>query len=201
MIMHIEGKEAELDLMKKGYEYIVIVDVEHTCTEDFSIPPNEREIIELGAVLVDIESSKIIDEYCALVRPLRHPIISNFCKELTGITQSELDKAESFKTVFADFYDWYIKNTKVIFATWGSYDLVQINIDCAFHNLEPFTPATVINLKKVFKVVNKLKKPVGLKKALELSSYGLIGSNHRALDDARNTAKLLRLMFCKTAKF
>lgn len=189
--MGIEYNDFKPDFMLQSYDFMMIVDIEHTCTLDGSIPPDEREIIELGAVVVDIKSLEIIDEFSALVKPQRNPEISNFCSQLTGITQSELDNSDDFKTVFSDFLHWYPKTSKVLFATWGSYDLVQINIDCEFHNLQHFSPGAVLNLKKAFKVVNKLKKLVGLSRALELCQCEYEGSSHRALDDARNTVKLL----------
>jgi inhibitor of KinA sporulation pathway (predicted exonuclease) len=189
--MGIESNDMTLDVILQSYDFMMIVDIEHTCTLDGSIPPDEREIIELGAVVIDIKSIKIIDEFSALIKPQRHPKISNFCSQLTGITQPELDNSNNFETVFLNFLNWYPLTSKVLFATWGSYDLVQINIDCEFHNLQHFSPSAVLNLKKAFKAVNKLKKPVGLSRALELCQCEDKGSRHRALDDARNTVQLL----------
>lgn len=193
--MDTEYYERKPDFVLQSHDYMMILDVEHTCTEDGSIPPDEREIIELGAVIVDLKSIKIIDEFSSLIKPQRHPKISNFCSQLTGITQSELDDSDNFETVFSNFLNWYPITSKVLFATWGSYDLVQINIDCKFHNLERFSPNAVLNLKKAFKNVNKLKKPVGLAKALVLCQREYEGSHHRALDDATNTVKLLPSIF------
>ena len=196
--MGIECNDMTLDVMRQSYDFMMIVDVEHTFSHDGSIPPEEREIIELGAVVVDIKSSEIIDEFSALVKPQRHPQISNFCSQLTGITQSELDNSKNFKTVFSNFLNWYPITSRVLFATWGSYDLVQINIDCKCHNLPFFSPDAVLNLKKAFKAVNKLKKPVGLSRALELCQFQYSGNRHRALDDARNTVQLLPTIFSNT---
>lgn len=199
--MGIECNYMTLDAMRQSYDFMMIVDIEHTCTHDGSIPPEEREIIEFGAVVVDIKSLEIIDDFSALVKPLRHPKISNFCSQLTGITQSELDNSNNFKTVFSNFLNWYPKTSKVLFATWGSYDLVQINIDCVSHNLPHFSPDAVLNLKKTFKKVNKLKKPIGLARALELCQCDYDGSHHRALDDARNTVKLLPFILSNPKAF
>ena len=193
--MDIGNTSTELTIMLQSHDFIVIADVEHTCTEYGSIPPEQREVIELGAVLIDIVSLEVIDEFSALIRPQLNPVISDFCNQLTGITQAELDNAESFQTVFSDFLNWYSKNSSVIFATWGSYDLVQLNIDCANHSLKPFAPPTILNLKKAFKSAKKLKKPIGLAKAMELCKFEFDGSPHRAIDDAKNTARLLPIIF------
>lgn len=199
--MGIECNDMTLDVMRQSYDFMMIVDIEHTCTHDGSIPPEEREIIELGAVVVDMKSIEIIDEFSALVKPQLHPKISNFCSQLTGITQPELDNSNNFESVFSEFLNWYPMTSKVLLATWGSYDLVQINIDCVSHNLPLFSPCAVLNLKKIFKKVNKLKKPVGLSRALELCQCEFEGSHHRALDDARNTVTLLPFILSNPKAF
>lgn len=198
--MNTKYTENTLHSMIRSHEYIVIVDIEHTCTEDGSIPPDEREIIEIGAVLVETKSLAVIDEYSSLIRPVRHPKVSEFCTQLTGIKQLELDNAESFPHVFKRFVNWLSARSNTLIATWGAYDLVQINIDCAFHNLDEFSPTTALNLKVAFKQAQNLKKPVGLKKALEISFQPFSGNHHRGLNDAKNTAKLLPFIFPKLTK-
>lgn len=68
-VMGIEYNDMTLDVMRQSYDFMMIVDIEHTCSHDGSIPPEEREIIELGAVVVDIKSLEIIDDFSALVKP------------------------------------------------------------------------------------------------------------------------------------
>nr|WP_286364790.1 MULTISPECIES: exonuclease domain-containing protein [Pseudoalteromonas] len=178
-----------------GYRHIVVVDLEHTCVEDGSVPPEALETIEIGAVIIDTHSLQIVDEFSELIRPITHPKLSQFCKELTGITQAELDVADPFPKVFANFIDWLPNDAEYIFATWGAYDLVQLNIDCAVHGMAAFKPSINLNLKIAFKEARNLKKKVGLKRALEIANISYDGSHHRALDDAKNTAKLLPLIF------
>lgn len=97
--------------------------------------------------------------------------------------------------MFANFINWLPDGAEYIFATWGAYDLVQLNIDCASHGMPAFSPSLNLNLKEAFKVSRKLIKKVGLRKALEISNISYERSYHRALDDAKNTAKLLPLIF------
>ena len=47
-----------------------------------------------------------IDEFRTFVRPVRHPTLSPFCTELTGITQADVDAAPAFPAVVARFHDW-----------------------------------------------------------------------------------------------
>ncbi|MCB4438068.1 hypothetical protein LHL20_17695 [Alteromonas sp. McT4-15] len=194
-LMEPEYNSGNLNSLINDYRHIVVVDIEHTCAIDGSLPPEERETIEIGAVLIDTCSLQIIDEFSCLIRPVIHPKLSKFCTELTGITQSELDVAEPFPKLFANFIDWLPSDAEYIFATWGAYDLVQLNIDCASHGMPAFSPSLNLNLKEAFKVSRNLRKKVGLKKALEISNISYKGNHHRALDDAKNTAKLLPLIF------
>ena len=152
--MEPEYNSGSLSSLINDYRHIVVVDIEHTCTMDGSIPPEEREIIEINAVLIDTCSLQIIDEFSELIRPITHPKLSQFCTELTGITQAELDIADPFPKVFAHFIDWLPDNSDYVLATWGSYDIVQLNIDCAVHGMAAFKPSINLNLKIAFKETN-----------------------------------------------
>jgi 3'-5' exoribonuclease 1 len=76
---------------------LVVVDLEATCW-----PPadprgrEDMEIIEIGALLVETPSLEPVDEFDSFVRPLRHPTLSDFCKELTSIDQEDIDQAAPF---------------------------------------------------------------------------------------------------------
>lgn len=194
-LMEPEYNSGNLNSLINDYRHIVVVDIEHTCAMGGSIPPEERETIEIGAVLLDTCSLQIIDEFSELIRPITHPKLSQFCTELTGITQTALDVAAHFPEVFAHFIDWLPDNSDYLLVTWGSYDIVQLNIDCAVHGMAAFKPSINLNLKIAFKEARNLKKKVGLKRALEIANLSYEGSHHRALDDAKNTAKLLPLIF------
>ncbi|MCL1128860.1 3'-5' exonuclease [Shewanella sairae] len=193
--MEFEYTKDGLRLLLEQHKYLVIIDVEHTCTEDGSIPTNEREIIEIGAVLLTTNSLSVVNEFSRLVRPVRHPQLSSFCVNLTGISQSLLVNQDVFSQVFKQFQAWLPADNDYIFCSWGSYDLIQINIDCDFHQLQNYSPATVVNLKKAFAKTQRIKPQVGLKKALEISGNSMEGTQHRGLTDAQNTIKLLLFIF------
>ena len=52
---------------------LLIVDLEATCWNDQRFPASESEIIEIGAVISDIESKTISNEFQSFVQPVRHP--------------------------------------------------------------------------------------------------------------------------------
>lgn len=78
---------------KTFYDYLIVVDFEATCEEtpkDFKHRPirsDRPEIIQFPAVLVDVRNEMIVDCFDSYVRPVEKPILSEFCKNLTGITQ------------------------------------------------------------------------------------------------------------------
>ena len=43
--------------------------------------------VEFPAVLLDIHTGDVVDEFQQYVQPQHNPILSDFCKELTGISQ------------------------------------------------------------------------------------------------------------------
>ena len=51
-----------------------------------------------------------------------------------------------------------------------------------------------LNLKQAFAKARQLQRPVGLHSALQLAGMQFQGQQHRALEDARNTARLLPLV-------
>src|SRR5690554_4143139 len=77
---------------------ILVVDLEATCWEDQTTPAGDAqsihnmEIIEVGGALAT-RKGNLVDARSFLVRPTRNPVLSDFCTELTGITQSMLDAA------------------------------------------------------------------------------------------------------------
>ena len=61
---------------------------------------------EIGAVLLNVSTGEVDDKFHQYVRPTRFPQLSEYCIELTGITQSMVDHAEPFPTVYLKFQNW-----------------------------------------------------------------------------------------------
>jgi inhibitor of KinA sporulation pathway (predicted exonuclease) len=49
------------------------------------------ETIEIGAFLVETHSLETVGELGTFVKPVRHPVLTPFCTELTTIRQSDVD--------------------------------------------------------------------------------------------------------------
>ncbi len=148
------------------------------------------ETIEIGAVMVETASLKVIDEFQSFVKPIVHPILRDFCKDLTSIQQKDVANAEGFPTVFASFLEWASNYEDYMFCSWGDYDREQLEQDCTLHNI-PFPLSTHLNLKTAFSNSRTTTKRYGLNQALTEVNLSLEGTHHRGIDDARNIARLL----------
>lgn len=172
----------------------LIIDLEATCCSFNSFPREEMEIIEIGAVLMDSDLN-IKSEFSTFIKPKLHPTLTDFCKELTTITQEDVDNAPDFKKAMMKLDEWVFMNSDngYIFCSWGNYDKNQFQRDCSLNGVEyPF--GHHINIKKRF--ANKRGgKPCGLGKALKKVGMTFEGTAHRGIDDARNMARLMRFMF------
>lgn len=132
------------------FNYHLIVDLEATCCNDHSFPKDEMEIIEIGAVMVLNETLEIISEFQTFVRPLRHPQLTDFCKELTSISQADVDDAPDFIEAMLAFQKWTDSFRRFDFCSWGNYDLNQFMQDCHLHQISFFIDAPHRNLKHEF---------------------------------------------------
>jgi inhibitor of KinA sporulation pathway (predicted exonuclease) len=178
------------DAMTEPRFYLVI-DLEATTSDDGSLPPEQMETIEIGAVLADARTLAPVDEFQSFVHPIRRPRLHPFVTKLTGITQAMVADAPLFPDAFAGLRARLIDHRHpLVFASWGRYDRIQLGRDCALHGIANNMPEHV-NLKTTFSEVQGLKRPLGMTRALARCGLDLDGAHHRGIDDARNVARML----------
>ncbi|WP_052556767.1 3'-5' exonuclease [Enhygromyxa salina] len=170
-------------------EYLVI-DLEATCDNRDAVPKREMEIIEIGAVLVDGATFEPIDEFQRFVRPVRHPVLTPFCRELTSITQAQVDAAQGFVAVL-DELRAFMGDRQSLFSSWGNYDRGQFGLDAEFHQVELPFGGKHLNIKQAFSDALGTRKRFGMARALQKLGLPLVGTHHRGIDDARNIARIL----------
>ena len=68
--------------LKISTDYILAVDLEATCDAK-GFPRDQRETIEIGAVLVETHTWDPGEEDQAFIRPVRHPRLTAYCVDLT----------------------------------------------------------------------------------------------------------------------
>ena len=172
-------------------DHLLVVDFEATCCNRGTITKKDVEIIELGAVLVSWPSLETTLKFQRFIRPVKKPKLTRFCTKLTGIEQSQVDKAETFPKVIKHLKKEVLRERAVIFCCWSPFDWKQINRDCLAHEIDnPFTQG-YWDLQRMFRKQQRLPRNMGLSKAIELVNLDFIGSPHRGIDDAINTSRLL----------
>jgi len=167
----------------------IVFDLEATCWNGHQISETQ-EIIEIGAVLVN-NYGEIEKNFSEFVQPYVNPTLSAFCRELTTISQRDVDRARLFPEVIEEFKDWInILQHDYVLCSWGKFDKKMLINDCLLHNCEFDWIEQHMNIKKQYAQVRNLKKPIGLRWAIEKEDFEFEGTQHRAIYDALNTAKI-----------
>ena len=167
--------------------YYLVVDLEATCDDRGAVPRAESEIIEIGAVLVDAHTLEPVEEFQTFVRPVRHPVLTAFCTELTTITQADVAGAPLFTEVAPELRAF---GEGAVWCSWGNYDRNKLEEDARFHGIAMPLPGPYMNLKDVFaRTVGGRRR--GNRNALARVGLRATGTHHRGIDDARNIARLL----------
>jgi len=166
----------------------IIFDLEASCW--LGRPPHGlNEVIEIGAVKVN-DYNEVVSIFSKFIKPTVNPILSDFCKRLTSISQEDVDKTRTFPFIIQDFMDWIGIEEDFVLISWGKYDKQQLIQDCELHKLETEWLEHHFNLKPAYRALKDLKDEPGLKKAVKLEGFEFTGIHHRAISDAENTAKI-----------
>jgi inhibitor of KinA sporulation pathway (predicted exonuclease) len=175
-------------------EHKLVIDVEATCWDNAPHNRHEMEIIEIGAVLLD-EDDNIKDQFQSFIKPVRNPVLSYFCKQLTSITQEDVDKAPTFKEAMTlmQFRMLEGREPQPLFCSWGDYDKKQFLNDCGYHKHEYPFGIRHLNVKQLFAKVLRCQT-CGIGHALMTLKLNFEGTQHRGIDDAKNIARILKII-------
>lgn len=185
-------------------KYLLVLDFEATCCDDNLFPRNEMEIIEFPICVVDISKRKIIDEYHKFVKPTLHPILTDFCTNLTSIKQDTVDNGMLLSDVLLEVKDFIGKYPNSVFITCGDWDLKtmlptqlkreKINwVDYIFFS-------NWLNIKNEYKLCYG-QKGKGMDDMLNEQKIPLVGHHHLGIDDSRNIAQIAIKMINDGHKF
>ncbi|XP_071300216.1 ERI1 exoribonuclease 2 [Agelaius tricolor] len=197
------------------FAFLIVLDFEATCWGDRD--RRGPEIIEFPAVLLNTSTGAIESEFHMYVQPQEHPILSEFCTELTGITQNQVDQGVPLHICLSQFMKWIQKIQKekkimfstdsqsnstseakvCAFVTWTDWDLgVCLHYECRRKQLrKPDILNAWIDLKATYRAFYN-RKPKGLNGALQDLGIAFEGREHSGLDDSRNTARLAWRLIC-----
>lgn len=171
---------------------IIVIDLEATCWDGPTPEGQQSEIIEIGVCLLDVNTGERLSKESILVKPERSTV-SEFCTELTTLTQADVDGGVSFERACQILRRKFRVRDRT-WASYGDYDRRQFIKQCEETGLKyPFSP-THLNVKNMLAVLYGLPREVGLAKALNVMGLPLEGTHHRGHDDAWNIAALLAKM-------
>ncbi|VVN91614.1 3'-5' exonuclease [Pseudomonas fluorescens] len=203
--MSIEAKLHYLQAIQNllaPYRYLYCVDLEATCDEvdesgskrPLAVVPDQMETIEVGLVVIDLETLEIVDEFQRFVRPQINPVLTDFCKKLTSIQQADVDSARTYVEVGQELGAFIARYPNAAWASWGDYDARQLERDAGF--------AACPSLLEGLPHFNARKwhaglydnRPKSLKQTVESMGLDWKGTYHRGIDDARNVASIIKEM-------
>ena len=176
--------------MKETPAYHLVIDLEATCDDQGRISQRQMEIIEIGAVLCRTSTLEPVDELQTFVKPVVHPVLTEFCTKLTTITQADVEGAPRFPEAIEQLRR-LIGDRDALFCSWGDYDRDQFGRDASRHGVRLPFGTRHLNLKKRFSEQLGETRSYGMSGALRRVGLPLQGTHHRGIDDARNIARLL----------
>jgi inhibitor of KinA sporulation pathway (predicted exonuclease) len=181
--------------MSKKLDQILVIDVESTCWKGNPPPGQTNEIIEIGITLLNIKELQIMETLSILVKPERSEI-SQFCTELTTLTEAQIETGITFQEACNRLKNDFNAKERT-WASYGDYDRRQFERQCRELSIAyPFGP-THINIKNLLSIFEGLTSELGMIDALNHLKLEHTGTHHRGADDSRNIATILMSLIGK----
>jgi inhibitor of KinA sporulation pathway (predicted exonuclease) len=167
---------------------------------DLELNQPSQSIIQIGAVVGNLASGKILEEYSAYINC--GEVLDPFIINLTGIKQENVDNGISLFTAYDQLKELHIKHdcrNRGCVLTWGIGDMACLRNALHLDEESFYFGRRFIDVKTVFisyQWANDLKHQAGLAKALTKLNMQFDGRKHDGQADAKNTfliyAELLR---------
>lgn len=158
-----------------------------------------QEIIEIGASMQD-EYHVEIAKFQMYVKPEYNDTIAPKITRLTGITNEMVENAPTFSKAFKMFTDWCLGiHDDVVIYAWSDSDYNQVMKEIRLKQYplseeeHGLMDSGWTDFQREFDVNLGFERQISLALALDMAGIEFTGRRHDALDDARNTAKLLQL--------
>lgn len=168
----------------------ILFDLEATCWPE-GTPGVVQEIIEIGAYRMN-PSRRVTDSFHRMIRPVLHPHLSPYCRQLTGIEPHEIRNAALFPKVLEAWTEWLASSgEEYVLVSWGKEDEQFFRSDCRLHRQDTsWLDGCYYDLKAMYRQQFRLTKSLGLQAALRREGIEFEGTAHRAVPDARHLAML-----------
>lgn len=158
----------------------------------------ERETLQIGAILLN-ETYQEIGQFHTLIKPQYNEIVQDSISKLTGITTESVSKAPEFVDALTAFLQWCLKFENPRIYAWSESDKKQLLREIALKKISLSSCGEnliegIYDFQFEFTETLGLENSVSLGNALSYADIDFEGHQHDALDDARNTANLLRIV-------
>lgn len=173
-------------------KFITVVDLEATCWNSSESQAGQpAEIIEIGMVLLNTETGEVVNPVSMKVKP-QLSTVSQFCTDLTGLTQKDVEKAPSLQKV-CEYLRKQYNSHRYVWASYGEWD--RYMMDRAVETTGVKSPFSGVhtNVQAVFgwTLPPTQKNDLSLQRAVEAAGLTWVGRAHSGVDDAHNAANLL----------
>jgi len=159
-------------------------------------------IIQIGAVVGNLKSGEILEEYSAYIKV--NELVDEYITNLTGIKQNDVDSGIFLEESYAELkvlhkkYDCF-RNC----LTWGGGDSAELRKQLNLDDEVFLFGRRWIDVKTIYISImfaKDKKTQAGLAKALLNLSMFFKGKKHNARDDARNTFYIYHKMLTEISK-
>ena len=150
------------------------------------------EIIEIGAVRLndDLEETGM---FSMIVKPSIYPALHPYVREMVHISDEELEAGTRFEDVYRAFREFCTEDC--VLYSWGLEDIEILMQNLAYYGLPLNDFTRCYNLQKAFAAQMETEAQPQRSLAWCVEQLGieeLEGEYHRALTDARYTAKIMK---------
>lgn len=156
-----------------------------------------NEIIQVGAVLLD-ESFEEVGRINQYVHP-EYGVLDEFITDLTGIKNCNIKNAPVLENVLIHMVDWLGNREYKVYA-WSGNDHSQLLHEIKSKNIENLKIENFmkkerwVDYQEVFGKRFGFNREVALEEALQACDIEMEGRLHNGLDDAINTASIIKLL-------
>ncbi|HYF10151.1 MAG TPA: 3'-5' exonuclease [Candidatus Paceibacterota bacterium] len=180
----------------------VIFDTEYTAWEGswqrgWNQPGEYKEIVQIGALIADGKTLEERDTFLVLVKPLKNPLLSEYFKDLTGISQESLEReGVNLEEALSRFRTWI--GERDCYSFGDDSDVLEENcelIDIPF----PFPEGRFYDVRDVFKAagtdVSHLSSGTVTRafgKEPERRAHDALADARTILDGLRELARLIK---------
>lgn len=180
-------------------ETIILLDTKFTAWEGsqergWSGENEYREIVQIGAILVDASTLLELDSFSIFVKPKMNPILSQYFIDLTSITQEKVDSdGIDFTSALALYKKWSEDFDTYSFG--GDESVIKEN--CELYNTPFLFPNRFFDMREVFQKYGIPAQNYNSGNIVRAFGKELEREQHNALNDVRTILEGLRLLSLK----